>query len=398
MQKKDKVIIFIMLILLGLLILSESSEKRINWYPSFSVKHKIPFGSYVAHQEAKKIFGKQFETARSTPYIYLQKHPNASGTYVLYNDQLNMGKPSVNALLKWVEKGNNVLISANFIDPDLMDSLHLKTSIFINEEFDKKLLFKLLNPNLKSGDTAVYDQSAKGLFLTSTDSIFPSHIKLLGKYCTPKSDTLYNFVSVPYGKGKLMIHTLPYAFTNYFILKDGNLSYFEGLLSYINSKKPVIWDTYFQNGTNVRSVFKYIIQNDAFLWSYRLLFIGLFVYILFEGKRKQRVIPVIDPPQNDSLIFTQTVADMYIGNKEDRQIAIKHIQHFMDYVRHKLHLDTRKWDAKLQEKIAQKSKSNLEDVQALFHLIEEINSQAKITPKTVVKLDTLIQKIKRNKA
>jgi len=399
MRKKDKFIIFIMLLVLILLIISESSQKKINWYPSFSVKHKIPFGSYIAYEEAKKVFGKDFKVARSTPYIYLQKHPEASGTYVLYNDQLNMGSPSVKALIDWVKKGNNVLLSANATDTDLMDSLGLKTSVFISEEFDKKLKFNLLNKKLQSKDTAYYDHSAMGIFLASSDSVFSDRVKLLGKYTSKKADTLYNFVSVQYGKGKFMIHTLPKAFTNYFILKkEANLPYFEGLLSYINLKKPVIWDTYFQNGTNTRSIFKYITQNKAFLWSYRLLFIGLFVYILFEGKRKQRAIPVMEPPQNDTLIFTKTVADMYIGNKEDRQIAIKHIQHFMDYVRQKLHLDTRKWDVDLQEKIAQKSKSDLKDVQSLFRLIEQINNSVKVSPKTVIELDKLIQKIKHNKA
>ena len=394
MSAKERIIIGLLFLFLVLMIISESSQKHINWQPSFSVKHKIPFGTYVAHDEARKLWGDQLNDVASSPYVFFQKNPDAKGTYLLYNDLIILGKTNRKALLDWVEKGNNLFIASRSFDWELLDTLKLRTDRYINVDFDKKLNFKLTNPSLP-GDTASIDKFHEGYVFVEKDSTGTFTIKTAGKYVDKEQDSLYNFIGFDYGSGKVYLHTLPYVFTNYFILKsDDNAKYFEGILSYLNQKQPLYWDVNMQNGATEAGIFKYIISNPAFLWAYRLFFIGLLLYVLFEGKRKQRAIPVIEPPRNETLVFTKTIADMYITHNEHRQIALMHIKHFMDYVRTQLHIDTRKWDMDMMRKIAQKTKTELKDVKELFQLIDAINQSEKIKPETVMKLEEMIEKIK----
>ncbi len=396
MQKKDKILIVLMLILLTLIIVSESRQRRINWFPSFSVKHKIPFGSYVAYQEAKKIFKDDFQPVSVSPYVFLSKNPDAAGTYVLYNSQINLGKTALESLLTWVKKGNHLLISSGQFEQPLLDSLHLDQSYYIPKAFNNRLVLDLVNPALKIADSVIFDKISTGTTIISKDSLHQYKIKISGEYVS--KDTLVpNFVDVQYGKGHIMLHSLPYVFTNYFILKNHNSDYFEGILSYINQKKPVYWDIEAQNGAGSAGIFKYIIQNPGFLWAYRLLFIGLLVYVLFEGKRKQRAIPVVAPPKNETLAFTKTIGDMYIENKEHRRIALMHIKHFMDYLRTQLHIDTKDNIEILKKKIAQKTKTEIKDIDELFDLIYYINQNTKITSQTVLDLDQKINKVKDKK-
>ncbi len=400
MQLKEKILIGFVLLLFTLIIISESRQQKINWYPSFAISHKIPYGSYIAYREAKDYFADNFKTVRVSPYVYLSQNPGAKGTFVFYNSDISFGKTALNALLNWVKKGNNLLIAAQNIEPALLDSLHLEYRVFISNNFKEPLMLDFDNPILMMSDTVKFDKYGYATVFSHTDSVDTAKYTKLGHFINKqqaKTDILktdINFIDIAYGKGHIMMHSFPYVFTNYFILQPHNLSYYNGLLSYINLKKPVYWAVNVQNGATSNGIFKYIIENPGFLWAYRLLFIGLLLYILFEGKRKQRAIPVVKPPKNETLDFTKTIADMYVENKEHKRIALLHIKHFLDFVRYQLHIDIlQNWDV-LIKKIAQKTKTDTAEVEKLFNMIENIQNQQDIEPETVLKLEKQIEKIK----
>jgi len=399
MTKKDKFLISIVILLFILMIFGESSRKNINWYPSFSTHHKIPFGTYIAHKEAKNIFGNKMQDVSITPYVFLSKNEDVKGTYIIYNQQVNLGETNLNSLLDWVEKGNRLFISSEQFDKTLLDSLHIDLNGYYNTtEIDRKLQLSLTNPKLQSKDSILFDKLAFGSIISDLDSVNTTHqAVVLGEFIDKKDVKLYNFVSFKYGDGKIFLHTFPYVFTNYFILKNNNARYFSGILSYINQEKPVYWDVHYQNSVGKKGALQYVFSNDAFRWSYRLLLIGFVLYIIFEGKRKQRAIPVVAPLKNETLSFTKTIADMYVVNKEHKQIASMHVNHFMDYLRTKLYLDTSKWDVYLMHKIAEKTKTNLDEVKKLFVLIENINNAKVVLAKQVLELDKQIDKIKKTK-
>jgi hypothetical protein len=395
MAKKDKLIILAMLMLLVLIALSESRHQKINWFPSFAVQHKIPFGSYVAYNEAKNQFGKQFYSVHKSPYVYLSEQPDIKGTYVIYNSNLNLGKSSLKALLNWIKKGNNVLLASGNFEQALLDSLELKQNALINQNLDNQWVLKLLNPALSTGDTILFDKKNFVSGFKPADSLLKNiSVKALGNISS-KDQTTVNFIAVPYGKGTIMLHSLPEVFTNYFILKGHNLSYFEGLLSYINLQKPIYWDVQAQNGANQAGLFKYIMENPAFLWAYRLLFLGLLLYILFEGKRKQRAIPIIKPLKNETLVFTKTIADMYIENKAHKDMAEMHLKHFYDFLRNEGHLDISQNKTDLKRQMINKFKVDEKAVDDLFNLIEQIENSRNIYAKTVMDLARKIEKIKQ---
>jgi hypothetical protein len=48
---------------------------------------------------------------------------------------------------------------------------------------------------------------------------------------------------------------------------------------------------------------RFFLTNDFLRWALRLSVFGLILYILFEMKRRQRVIPVITPLRNSTVRF-----------------------------------------------------------------------------------------------
>ncbi len=394
MRLKDKIILGLLLLFLFLIIFSEGQQQKLNWYPSYAVSHKIPYGSYVAYHEAKHYFGDQLKDVDVSLYVFFEKNPDAKGTFVFYNSSISFGKTALKSLLDWVKEGNNVLIASQNIEPALLDSLKLEYSVFFTKGFNNSLILDFDNQKLSISDTIKFDKFSYAQSFIIKDTLSTKNYLKLGHFVGNNDEQDVNFIDVSYGKGHIMLHSFPYVFTNYFILNEHNLLYYNGLLSYINLKKPVYWSVNVQNGASSNGIFQYITESPGFLWSYRLLFVMLLLYVLFEGKRRQRAIPVVNPPKNETLDFTKTIADMYIENNEHKRIALLHIKHFMDFVRHQLHIDIRQDEATLKQKIAQKSKTNIEEVKKLFDVIEVVQNQQDIEPKTVLKLEKQIEKIK----
>ncbi len=394
MRLKDRVYIGLLLIILFLIVVSESRQQKINWYPSFAVSHKIPYGSYIAYREAKHFFGDKLQPINVSPYVFLQNKPDAKGTFLFYNTDVVFGKTALKTLLNWVEDGNNLFIASQNIEPVLLDSLGLDYGLFITKDFRNALALEFDNPALHLSDSTIFDKMTYAAVFRIKDSLLKKKYTKLGHF-SGKTEYNMNFVDITYGKGHIMLHSFPYVFTNYFILHSHNLLYYNILLSYLNLQKPVYWATNIQNGTTNNGLFKYIIENPGFLWAYRLLFVGLLLYILFEAKRKQRAIPVVNPPKNETIDFTKTIADMYIENKEHKRIALLHIKHFMDYVRYQLHIDIKQNEEELKHKIAQKTKTNINTMNKLFDLIKFVQNQQDIEPETVLKLEKQIEKIKK---
>jgi hypothetical protein len=86
---------------------------------------------------------------------------------------------------------------------------------------------------------------------------------------------------------------------------------------------------------------------------------------------------------------------MYVNQKENQRIGMMHIRHFFDYLRTNLHIDTRLNHKELQEKIAQKTKTDILEVKKLFEMIDIIQNNPKIDAKILLDLDKRIQKIKQ---
>ena len=136
------------------------------------------------------------------------------------------------------------------------------------------------------------------------------------------NDHTYNYVRIPYGKGYLYIFTTPILLTNYFVKEKQGLSHAEEILSVLSSGK-LFWDEVppinrqeSDSGRPRTPYLKYVLAVESLRWAWYLLLATVLLYILFESKRKQRIIPVIEPVNNTSIEYVQTTGRLYaqIGN------------------------------------------------------------------------------------
>lgn len=394
MDKKLKIYIGVLLLIITIIMYVEATKtKQINWFPTYAAKHKIPYGTYVLRKELKSIFPKTtIKEIHKSPYLFL-KDTTQNGTYFFVDGNINFDKDEFNEILSFVNRGNDVFIATNGI---FIDTLGLKTKRLNATTFNEDYYHRLVNKHFPK-KTYHFNRDFSKIYFSKIDTL---QTKMLGEIILNddgvEENSEVNFIKVPFGKGHFLLHTFPEAFTNYNMLLNDNHEYVSSVLSYLNSEKPIFWDAYYKTGkSKITSPMHYLLNSKYLKWAYYFALIGVLFFIVFKGKRTQRVIPIITPLKNQTLAFTQTIANMYYEKSEHKNIANHKINYFLDYVRLNYKISTLKIDEEFYKNLANRSANSVDDVRSLFNLIEKIQKQSTITKQDLIALNTAIEKFKK---
>ncbi len=391
-MSKKNIFIIIGAFLTLILLFTAGKKKEINWFPSYSIHHKIPYGSYVFFDLAQKKLNVPIEKVSSTPFQFLKNNTSLNQTYLIYNDRVELGKTNVNALLDWIKKGNTLFLFTKQTDKIIEDTLGIRMKYHINLKVDSLLDINFTEKPYLLRSKPVFKRPYIAQTYIDTDSLSKNikDFKVLGVL----QDSMPSFVRLSYGKGQIYLHTIPEVVTNYFILQKKNYFYTQGILNYLNKAEKLYWDTHYQYGAGSNGIFNVLINTPAFLWAYRLLIAGVILFLLFEGKRKQRPVPIRTPPVNESLHFTKTIASMFLNRKEHKKIAGIRIRLFMDWLKNTLYLDLSKPENEWIKTIVQKTGLEEKEVEEVFKSINQLKNKSRVSAKEVTELEILINKIK----
>ena len=195
-----------------------------------------------------------------------------------------------------------------------------------------------------------------------------------------------------YGDGALFIHAAPLCFSNYFILKNNNAEYTSKALSYIpGNVSKIYWDEYYKMGPGgSRNPLRFILTNPFMRWAFRIAILGIVIFILFEMKRKQRIIPVLPALQNTTLDFVRTVGNVYFNQHNNKNIAVKKINYFLEFLRSKFHLSTSQLNEEFISVLAKKSGVTTLEIQDLVTAIQEVNDSTTVNDQLLLYLNKKI--------
>lgn len=357
MNKSLKIYIVILVLILALVIAMDVSKpKPINWEPTYGVNDKIPFGLYILNQELGKMTGQKVTKMEQSPYEYFESQYDydtlvnnykVKGTFLNISDYGNIDETSAQEILYFISHENTAFLSMKKFPETLLDSL--KISMDADYKYSDKIYNWLANPKFGSKKYQIIEGIGNDYF-TEFDTV---NTTVLG-YQSGDSSRV-NFIKVNYDGGEIYLHTQPAAFTNFHLLKDNHKEYAEKVLSYL-PKRDIHWLSGKSSGKNISdSQLGFIFKHPALKSAWLLFLIGMGVFMIFNAKRKQRIVPIIKPLPNTTVDFTKTIGNLYYQEGDHTTIIDKKIIYFLERVRNEYLMDTTKLDADFVKKLHQKS-------------------------------------------
>jgi hypothetical protein len=381
-----KYLIFGILILAGYFVLQYFKPKPTNWKPTYLSEDKIPFGTFILRQQINEIFpGAKIKTVRNPIYNTLKEKPKGSSNLFVIASNLKVDKLDYREMVKYMQGGGNIFLAAYQVNGVLLDTLKLSILSDFSFQNKRKYPINFVNPALKREYDYYFD---KGISEQYFDTIDSAKAVVLGE----KNHEKANFVQYKYGKGSLFILPNPQLLTNYSLLREDGQDYASKVLSYLPKAETLIWDEHFTRpDTQNTSVLRVFFHYDHLRWAYYISLFALVIFVLFEIKRRQRIIPVIVSPKNTSVEFVEVVGRVYYQQRNNRDIAEKKIVFLLEYIRNKYRLKTTELNSEFKESLTRISSASPDVIEELFTEIVYLKGGYQVKDQQLINLNKIIE-------
>jgi hypothetical protein len=371
---------------------SRPEERELDERITFRSKDKIPYGMYAAYRNLQHIFP-------SVPVLRERRKPGDWDSLSVYREhqlllilspQFYPDDTEMQELVSFAKRGNTVFISTQSLSRSAQEMLKCEVSdaspSYLGLKENERLSVVLFDPPFNRRDTFSYPGKFRGSWLTHYDT---SITQVLGLY----ENGYPNFLRFRAGtEGAVYLHITPMVFTNYFLLHRNNMNYYDNVLSAIKPQQAqkIVWDEYFlskkyitydsfsdneRSGEDDRkSWFGAMMQYPSLKAGFWTVMILLLVYTLIEMRRKQRYIPVVKKPRNDSLDFVKTIGRLYHEKSDHKNLCLKMAAYFLEHIRTQYKLPTNRLDEDFIKMLHLKSGYNEQELRFLVNFISSLRT------------------------
>lgn len=376
---------------------------------SFSIADKNPLGMYTAYHLLLHSFkGYHAETNKKSFNDFYKDYTvyddSRSGhLFCIFSRQFYPNSDDVKAMQSFVENGNTLLVSTDVFGEDFLSEFHLQSD-------DYGIRMAQMNGEDMTQTSVTAIDSSLDVKAPFSYFFYPmeSSIKRAKGYAAQAIGTNHrndtSAIVFRYGSGRIIAVANPAAFTNYFLLTRNNYQYLQHILSYIPTDIiSITWDNYYNASFSQRkgrnndegssfSAFQELMKQPPMRWAFWLLLLLAISWIINGLIRRQRIIEVIKPNINSSVEFAETIGRLYLLKKDNKNIALKMITYFLEYVRSRYYISTGKLDDRFTELLATKSGQNITDTENLLKTFQKIKVRDKIADTELLELNSIIKK------
>ena len=398
-MKKNAPFLIAGLLLIGMIwYFVQEKSQFYNWSQEFDTEGEHPYDMKILYNVLDGRFNFKVLSERVTKELPIDETVTNKITYLYIGEMPEYTEEEAWHLRDFVKSGGNAFLITKDIQDSLAEILiypedcgsattwNGKNLDVYTEKVYAGLNHKSLNEHYYQYQYVKNEYSTKfrweyipeGAFCNSDKRENP--IAALGTFALPdkKNKTYINFIRLKVGKGYFYFHTNPIMFTNMYMVDSAGFEYGNYVFSHISTDN-VFWDRESmyppQNGTNkrrdktnipVQSPLDYIFSQPSLRWSWFLFVILGVVFVLFGAKRRQRKIPVLQQNRNTSLEFVETIGSLYFQQQDHIGIAKKQMHLFLAHIRQRYNLVTRDLDDKLINRIATRSKVDVQIIHDIF--------------------------------
>ena len=320
--------------------------------------------------------------------------------FLLTEHDIEFSAVDVKAILNLLKQGHKIMLCLNAFPQILCDSIcfsyeddgyysyihsitrfarveNLRDSLFLGTDSLRPAMiyavYPLIHPtSLKEGSSRITHY-----FRTEKDSLISG-----GKLrCDWSEIVVRNNEGKPLamrlgiGEGELILVATPLMFTNYGMLDGGNASYAFRLLSYMKDLPLSRIEAYgrFANQAS-GSPLRYFLSQPPLRWALYVALCTIVLCMIFTAKRRQRAIPVVLPPANETLRFTQLIGNLYYQRKDYKDMLQKKYRYFCTEVKllNGLDLHANEPDEELCRRLADKMGLDFGDIWPVFKELKNL--------------------------
>lgn len=390
------------------------------WDEHYRPDKKDPYGlSLLESLLAEQYPGPRFET--------ITRHlANTSGEEALYlyvGPQFPLDMDQTAEWLSFIRAGNQAFLACNRLPAFLLDSLlppqpddsaaweapHpfadvLATDFSLTGD---TVRLNFLHPDMARADSWAFDFRYQGTSMEYAWKILPERPVGAGGAALLPLGTLQrvhtNFGRIACGKGVVYLHSTPLAFTNLHLKTSEGLAYAERVFSHFPADR-IYWERRRPSAQSARdgdppqekTPLRYVLSKPALAWAWYILAGLALLFLSFRAKRRQRIVPVLERPENSSLAFIRTIGRLSFLQGNHRQLARQQMKLFLAFVRDKYGLSTRDLDDNFVRTLGERSGIPETTIRQILTLHRNISASGFVSAQVLTDFHALLMRFREN--
>ena len=351
MTNRTKFIIGI-LILLGIVFAIEyRTARKFVWIPTFSHTDAQPFGCMLFDSVMQASMPHGYSITKKTVWQLNQDNVFSTPKSLLITTDEFVDDYSCKRLLQLVDKGHTVLVATgklSFWEDTLGIGSNMERTFHLNDSVGQNVEKGLIGWDDKESTykhhqltVPVYQQMIE-YTLSANDSVpcevLLNNLKetLIEEEDGYKSTTTYSPIALSFkrGKGELILVSAPLLFTNYMTI-SGQGSLIQARLMDRLKQHPVIRFESYKSLTaqTEHSSFYVFLKQPPLRLALYLSVLSVLLFCVFTARRRQRVIPVIQKPQNMNLEFVRLIGSLYWQQHDNAGLLAKKLAYATEEIR-----------------------------------------------------------------
>lgn len=374
MRKEKPLYIILVLLFVTYVIVEYYSPKPLDWAITFAQDDKNPYGGYILYDRLD-----DFYTEKAVSFHTLSEAKDAEGHLLIVTTDFNPSGPDIDGLHDILAQGRTVMIAAQVFSQSFLDALRIDAKMQVLGSISADSI----TVSLEGGKIVTVPSSfVNTVFEIDSATVWQRH-------ATSDGDVM---ISKDYSAAKLILTTMPLAFTNYALVHDDIYLFAENALNKI-PEGIVLYNRYYHVGKQEPATpLRYVLSQAPLRWAVVLTIFVLLLYLIAGSRRLQRAIPVLAPLENTSLAFIKTIGALYHREGNHKNAALKLSGHFTHMLATRYYMHT--FDERSYKVLSAKSGVALEDVVKTFDLMQVIKQSPKVSEELLKQLYGHITKFK----
>lgn len=322
MSNKNTIIIiacvFLIMFLLGRSFYEKKEINTCDWYEDYRFNSTEPYGAWLFYEMIVDRYGKE-NVFRHTIDTSITQIDTSGFTYILLSNSYQNDNDQ-DQVIELAKKGNEILLIGETYFSKM-------TEVYRQLEFDFEDADSVMNMSFVDGSEFQYKNYFSTIKHATTFTPFTVDISGRTNFTSigMTSDTSTFFYKKSTSTGSYYHHTAPFLFSNIAAKQDFYLEHFNKVLENFEHKK-VILDCayYFDDPTSPytdRSPIQYILQEKSLRWAYYTFIFTTISFLFFRGKRKQRIIPVLEKNENTSIQYVDTLSELFMQQDQNEKLV-----------------------------------------------------------------------------
>lgn len=360
---EKRLLIFTVVVLVVLVAVRAAAPKPVDWTVSYESGDTRPFGTRILFETLGDVFPQSaIEPVATAPYVHLRNETFKNTAYLFVTTDFSPDEAEAGRLLAYAERGNTVWIAASEVGGMIRDTLDLEidapsrfSSRFSVVRPDTAVYDTLYMPGLARDSTVLGRRFTAEVYIErfdrrrarvvsmhapSTPSRWQAGTAVVLDSMAREPEIRPTMIRRPWGDGEIIVSATPKLFTNVNTVQEPTRRAAYAHLSVISAQtNTIFWDTRHKPlVTEARTPLRFLLSDRMLRTALYIGVVCLLLLLLVNTRRRQRPIPEVSPPSNETLNFVRTVGDLYHRQGKNHELARRKLRYLSSYLRLQLGL------------------------------------------------------------